>query len=204
MSRWQPMIDRFRQLPRAAQWALAAVAATVLFLLWNDHIMRFTDDWNRKADQLLANLSEAAGGEQRLKNLRALQDSVRAAGTVEMPGEESDAENALNDVVNDVLKGYAVSRDSFSYRGPAKLPRGTLSRVIAPGQQVERITGDLRFDASPEDALAIIAELESNPHVEAISNVRITRQSGPRKVTVDLTVDAWIVSAERRSRIGGA
>lgn len=197
------MMQRFQQLPRAARWALAAGAAAVLFLLWNDYIMRWTDDWNREADRLLANLNEAAGSEQRLKNLRALQDSVRAAGVVEMPGDESEAENALNDIVNQVLKRHTVSHDSFSYRGPAKLPPRTLSRVIAPDERVERITGDLRFDASPEEALAIIAELESNPAIEAISHVRITRQAGPRKLTVDLTVDAWIVSRERRSRIGG-
>ena len=93
-------------------------------------------------------------------------------------------------------------RPSFSYRGPAKMRRGTLSRVIAPGQQVERITADLGFDATPEETLAIIGELEASPHIEGIGFVRITRRSGPRKVTVDLTIEAWIVSAQRRSRSG--
>ncbi|MCZ6494322.1 MAG: hypothetical protein O6933_09610, partial [Planctomycetota bacterium] len=64
-------------------------------------------------------------------------------------------------------------------------------------------TGDFRFDAAPDEAIAIIAELESSPMIEAISSVRITRVSGTRKVTVDLTVEAWIVSAEPRRRMGG-
>ena len=86
----------------------------------------------------------------------------------------------------------------------SKLRRGTLSRIIAPGEQVERITGDLRFDATPEVAAEIIAELEASPDIDAISNIRMTRQPGPRKVTVDLTVETWIITAERRGRGGGA
>ena len=85
----------------------------------------------------------------------------------------------VNDVVNEVLKGHTVSNASFSYRGPAKLPRGTLSRVIAPGQQVERITADLGFDATPDETLAIIGELEASPHIEGIGSVRRAAAAAP-------------------------
>ena len=69
---------------------------------------------------------------------------------------------------------------------------------------MERITGDLRFDASPTEAIAIIAELEASPTIEAVSDVRMTLQGGRQKVRVDLTVESWIVSSGRRSRrVGG-
>jgi hypothetical protein len=68
---------------------------------------------------------------------------------------------------------------------------------------VARITGNLRFDATPEEAIAIIAELEANTTIEAVSDVRVTEQSG-RQVRVDLTVESWIVSLEQRpQRTGG-
>ncbi|MHC4306938.1 MAG: hypothetical protein ACYSW2_21040, partial [Planctomycetota bacterium] len=109
------------------------------------------------------------------------------------------------DAVNEVLKQHRVSDDSFNYRGPEKLPRGTLAQILRSGQRVERVTGDLRFDASPTEAIAIIAELESSPTIEAVSDVRMTLQGGRQKVRVDLTVESWIVSSERRSRrMGGA
>ena len=94
--------------------------------------------------------------------------------------------------------------DSFNYRGPEKLPRGTLSEILRTSQREERITGDLRFDAAPTEAIAIIAELEATPTIEAVSDVRMTLQGGRQKVRVDLTVESWIVSSERRSRrVGG-
>ena len=204
MSRSETLWHSFRQLPRAAQWGIGAVVGGVLLLLWNDYVLRLTDDWNRESKRLLARVDKAAGSEQRLQSLRRLRPAVLGIGPVTAPGREAHAERALNQVINDVLKVHPVSRDSFSYRGPSKLRRGTLSRVLGPGEQVERITGDLRFDATPTEAIAIIAELESSPWVDAISNLRMTRQPGPRKVRVDLTIEAWIVSTERRVRVGGA
>ncbi len=204
MSRAETLWKSFRQLPRAAQWGIGAVVGGVLLLLWNDYVLQLTDEWNRESERLLAKVDKAAGSGQRLQSLRRLRPAVLGIGPVTAPGREADAERALNEVVNDVLKQHAVSRDSFSNRGSSRLRRGTLSRVLTPGQQVEHITGDLRFDSTPTEATAIIAELESSPWVDAISNLRMTRQPGPRKVRVDLTIEAWIVSTERRARVGGA
>ncbi len=203
MSRSETLWQSFRQLPRAAQWGIGAVVGGVLLLLWNDYVLRLADEWNRESERLLAKVDKAAGSGRRLQSLRRLRPAVLGIGPVTAPGREAYAERALNDVVNDVLKQHVVSRDSFSNRGSSRLRRGTLSRVLAPGEQVEHITGDLRFDSTPTVATAIIAELESSPWVDAISYLRMTRQPGPRKVTVDMTIEAWIVSTERRARVGG-
>ena len=72
------------------------------------------------------------------------------------------------------------------------------------GGRVQRITADVRFDTGPEEATAIIAELEECPEIEAISSLRLSRRhGGRRKVRVALTLDAWIVSAETRQRQRG-
>jgi hypothetical protein len=196
---------RYRQLPRAGQWAIAATVAVALILIWTDHVMVWATAWNEQADELLNDARDAAGGERRVSRVDGLRNTIQGLGPVQRPGQEAQAEMALNDAVNEVLKRHTVSRDSFNYRGPTKLPRGTLSRVIRSGDHVEQITGDLRFDSTPEAAIAIIAELESSPALEAVSDVRIMKQAGSHKVTVDLTVASWIVSRERRSRrVGGA
>ena len=203
MSRAERLRKSFRQLPRAAQWGISAVVGGVLLLLWNDHVLRLTDEWNRESDRLLARVDKAAGSAQRLQSLRRLRPAVLGIGPVTAPGREAHAERALNEVINDILKLHPVSRDSFSYRGPSKLRRGALSRVIAPGEQVKRIPGDLRFATTPPVAPPPIPETRDAPECDAISNLRMTRQPGPRKVTVDLTIEAWIVSMERRARVGG-
>jgi hypothetical protein len=203
MTSTQTIWQRYRRLPRAGQWAVVAVLGIALFMIWDYYVLSLAAAWNEQADDLLADAREAAGGERRLSRMNGLRNTIQGLGPVQRPGTESQAELALNDAVNEVLKRHRVSDDSFNYRGPEKLPRGTLSEVLRTSQRAERITGDLRFDASPTEAIAIIAELEASPTIEAVSDVRMTLQGG-QKVRVDLTVESWIVSSERRSRrVGG-
>ena len=175
----------------------------ILFVVWNDYIFRVTGNWNRAAEEMMAKVEQAAGGDRRLESLRVLRPAVLGLGVVEEPGKEAAAENGLNDIINDVLKRHTVSKDSFSYRGPSKMRRGTLSGVIDPGERVARISGELRFESTPQQAIEIVAELESSRWIDAISTLRMTRLAGPRKIRVDLTVEALIVSVERRARVGG-
>ncbi len=69
---------------------------------------------------------------------------------------------------------------------------------------MERISGDLKFEARPEAALSIISELEDSPAIESITSVRLSTEAGPGKVRVDLTLEAWVVGSDQRSRgLGG-
>ena len=153
---------------------------------------------------MLDDFGDAAGGRQRERKLRSLREPMLALGGVVPPGDESQGNRALQSVVNDVLKRHTVSRDSFKYRGASKLPRGTLRTVVGSGQRLERISGDLSFEAQPKAALSIISELEDSPAIESITSVRLSMQAGPGKVRVDLTLEAWIVGSDQRSRgLGG-
>ncbi|MHC4776206.1 MAG: hypothetical protein ACYTBR_13205, partial [Planctomycetota bacterium] len=204
MTSTENLWQRYLRLPRAGQWAVAAAVGIALFMAWNDYVLTWAAALNDQADKLLADAREAAGGERRARRLNGLRNVIQGLGPVERPGSESQADDlALNDAVNEVLKAHRVSEDSFNYRGPEKLKRGTLSQILRPGQRVERITGDLRFDASPEEAIAIIAELEASPTIEAVSDVRLAVLAGRQRVRVDLTVESWIESSESRTRRGG-
>ncbi len=202
MSALENAWQSFKRLPRAVRWAVSAGVIMLGLLLYVDHVVGLAVRWNEQSEELLANLRRASGGEGRLDRLDTLRDVVRAVGGVQKPRPDADAENAFNDVVSGVLKKHPVTRDSFSYRGASKLPGGTLTRVM--GREVQKITGDLRFDATQEEAIAIISELEDSPEIEAITNLRITRQANAKnKVTVDLTVEAWITAASAPLRAGG-
>ncbi len=204
MRRVESIWAAYRRAPKTVQWSIGAAVVAVLFLVWNDFVVRLTDEWDHRSERMLANVDKAAGDTQRLQSLGRLRPVVLGLGPLDEPGSESDAEKRVNMAINEVLKEHTVFKDSFNYRGPSKLRRGTLSRVIAPGQQVEHITGDLRFDATPETAAKVIAQLEASADIDAISSLRMTRQAGPRRVTVVLTVEAWIVTAERRARGRGS
>ena len=69
---------------------------------------------------------------------------------------------------------------------------------VADRRVAERITGDLRFEATPEVAMRIIAALESSSEVEAVSTLKIDRMAGRvEKVQVRLAVEAWALSKPR-------
>lgn len=196
---WQ----RFREMPRAVQWSAWAAALSLLALLWTDVIAARTNIWNEQADKMLARLEEVRSGDQRLERLVAMQDYVVALGNASRPDNKvEDAADALADAINQVLAARSVSGDSSLIRAPDKLPPGTIDALLAPGERAYKINANLRFEATPEEAIAIIAELEARPEIEAISVVRLAKR-GSNKVAADLTLEAWCIRREK-SRTGGA
>ena len=74
---------------------------------------------------------------------------------------------------------------------------GSLPGIVSSGQHVEKVIGDIRFEATQEEVLNVIAEFESSPWIDAISNVRLSKKDG-RMIRVDLSVEAWVVSTTQR------
>ncbi len=187
--------QRFAQLPRAARWALVG-AVVILALLFTDYLWKFTDKWNDQADVIRSQVRQAARTNGGLDRIDRMKDLISGVGPVVKPDSEGDANKALTQSVNAILKLHSVSNDDFKIRPPAPLPTGTLEKIVqGRNQRVERLTGELRFDASPEHTMAILAELESNEDIESVSHVRLNKKPGTRKLSVRLTVEAWILSS---------
>ena len=194
--------QRFAQLPRAAQWALVG-AVVIIALLFTDYLWKFADKWNDKADGIRSQVRQAALTNSRLDQIDRMKDLISGVGPVVKPDTEGDANKALTQSVNAILKLHSVSNDDFKIRPPARLPTGTLEKIVqGRNQRVERLTGELRFDASPEHTLAILAELESSEDIESVSHVRLNKLPGTRKLSVRLTVEAWILSSVARRGTG--
>ena len=67
----------------------------------------------------------------------------------------------------------------------------------------ERLTGDLKFSAKPEVALAILCDLETSPDIDQFSIVRLSKdQNG--KVKVHYVLEAWVIASEGSSSAAGA
>ncbi len=194
--------QRFAQLPRAAQWALVG-AVVIIAVLFTDYLWKFADEWNDEADGIRSQVRQAALTNSGFDRIDRMKDLISGVGPVVKPTTEADANKALTQSVNAILKLHSVSNDDFKIRPPAPLPTGTLEKIIqGRNQRVERLTGELRFDASPEHTLAIIAELESSEDIESVSHVRLNKKPGTRKLSVRLTVEAWILSSVARRGTG--
>ncbi len=196
MNEQSTLSQRFAQLPRAAQWALVGAVAIIGLLIYTDYLWKFADDWNDEADGIRSQVRQAALTNSRLDQIDRMKDLISGVGPVVKPTTEADANKALTQSVNEILKLHSVSKDDFKIRPPARLPTGTLEKIVqGRNQRVERLTGELRFDASPEHTLAILAGLESSEDIVSVSHVRLNKLPGTRKLSVRLTVEAWILSS---------
>ena len=68
--------------------------------------------------------------------------------------------------------------------------------IAQSGEQIERVIGDLYFEARQSEILDVIAALESSPWIDSVSSVRLTRMDG-RLIRVNLSLEAWVVSKKR-------
>ena len=196
-TRWQ----RFRRLPRALQWAVYAAVGMGGFVVVNDHVWKQAAEWRRQADSIQADLQDVHDGRSIADKLLKMQDTIVAHGPVSIP-DSDDAEagsDAFNATVTAVLKAHSVRNDSFDRRDLSKLKLDHASFVPA-GQEAHYISGDLRFEASPDEAVAVIAELESSPDIEAVTSVRMTRPGSARRVKVQVTLEAWVLTASKSSK----
>ena len=188
---------------RAARWALVGAVVIIAPLICTEYLWKFADKWNDRADGIRSEVRQATVTNGGLDRIDRMKDLISGVGPVVKPATEADANKALTQSVNAILKLHSVSNDDFKIRPPARLPTGTLEKIVqSRNQRVERLTGELRFDASPAHTLAIIAELESSEDIESVSHVRLNKLPGTRKLSVRLTVEAWILSSVAGRRTG--
>ena len=180
--------QRFDEFPRAAKWAIIGTVIIVGLMFYFEVLRKSADGWNGEADGIQSQVRQSASSYSRLDDIGSMRDLISGVGPVVKPTTEADANKALTQSVNKILKLHSVSNDDFKIRPPARLPTDTLEKIVKrSNQRVERLTGELRFDASPEETLAIIAELESSADIESVSHVRLNKLAG-RKLSVQLRV----------------
>jgi hypothetical protein len=191
MSNQTSISDRFDRLPRAIRWLVLAVVFVVLFQAWYYLLWPVVDRWNVAAAEIESQVASVREGSELVRRVRRMDDTVCAIGPVSLPGSEDEASDALTAAYVDVINRYSVSNDSFDLRGAAGPVSNPFARGLAsPRHQLRRVTARLVFEASPEDAIAIIGDLEGRPDIEALNEVKLLRIGG-RKLKVTLGLEAW-------------
>lgn len=190
-------LDRVRSWPRAIQWAFWATSITACFLLWDTTIADLGAKWSAKADTLERQITEINQPILLTSNLR---NAMTAFGEVELPREKAEGASAMTNAVHDILANHAVKNDEYTRTKTTRMRSGSLPGVGRAGQTLEQVIGDIRFEATQEDVLLVISDLESSPWIDGVTDVRLTKQDG-RMIRVDLSVEAWVVSnSGRRGR----
>lgn len=196
MSALQSIILQYQKMSRPMQWAALAALGLLLFFVWDQGVQPQVNELNRKADAVATQVRDLRSIEDEALNLRLRkQQVVWTIGAVRPPAPVAEGSRQFNDVVLEVLQKHGATNTNFSSRSRGKLPRSALIGFTNGVKRIDRLTGDIKFDASPEKAAAIIADLESSPHIEAITSLRLVRDTG-RKVRVTLTIESWVVATD--------
>ena len=192
-----PTLVKIRNLPPAKRAAVIGAAVLVAWMALEQWSWSWARAWSEQADRIQSALAES----------RALANSddpmartgAEFYGPVEPPSSENDGAQAMAEAVNAVVKKHSTS--GFSYdaqRASTRLPGAV--NIGGSADRVSRVSGDVRFEATPAEAAKIIAELESNPAIEAISALRIEKLENDTRVSVRLTVEGWVFGARSTGR----
>ena len=192
-----PTLAKLRNLPPAKRAAVIVGAVLVAWLALEQWSWSWARQWGSEADRIERALAES-------RELAAEVDPVAQTGAefygpVEPPATENDGAQAMAEAVNSVVKKHSTT--GFSYdaqRASTRLAGG--GPFGGSGDRLSRVTGEVRFEATPIEAAKVIAELESNPAIEAISALRIEKLENESRVSVRLTVESWVFGARAPGR----
>jgi hypothetical protein len=186
------LIEQFRQMPRAMRWASYFIAFLVAFFVWDASFGNMMRTWQSDISNIEQQIEKARQTRQVKRQLQSpkLTNAVLAFGEVSEPPRSDEGRTALHRAVNDVLTEHRYRNDDFNLGGGGSLPDQLARRILERGE-LEIITGELKFDASPEDTIAIISDLEKHPDIDAIKEVSLKKIDG-RELKVRLVVLMWV------------
>ena len=188
MSRTQAYVDQFQQLPRAAKWGLLAAVFLVIFLLWSQMLSPTAKAWTAEADQMEQDLLRLRGQTEVPADIR---DQATSFGAVHLPDLKQRGSLLLAQQVQTILSNYGITDDNFTMSRPTPMSTTKSAGLTVGNEKIERLKSDVEFNTTPDTAIAIIAEMESDPAFESVSNVKLDKdQAG--KIRVRLTIESWV------------
>lgn len=200
MNQRQTIFERFRQLPPVVQWGAYIVLGIVVFLVWSDHLAPLSRDYKDQADRIAADVRTVRDTEALQGQIRQQRDVILGIGPVLTPRPAAVGELALSHAVNEVVGKYNVSNFSFGTRNLQAMRAGALPGLTGT-MRAHMLTAELKFNATPEMVIEIIADLEARPEIDLIQSVRMTRMAG-RRVSAIIFLEAWVLPTDGGGRGG--
>lgn len=193
------LIARYRQMPLAGRLAVVVVGLVSLFVFMDDYTWSYAREWSQRGDQLESLLHRGA-----LRQAALPKDIERAAiafGNVEVPSDEASTSQSLAKSINAILKQHHIANSGYESLSGGKLPSNAMPSVAGAGRRIERIRGQVSFDADVDEVAPILADLEADPAIDAIYSLRLNKVPDTRKVTVKLLIESWALSSREARRV---
>ena len=191
-------VARFRAQPRAVRWGLVGGAVIVAYFAVVEPVMDRINAWNAAAATRESALASYVRSGPRLKTSgETVALGRREFGEVALPGEAQSRSVLFSEAIDDILRRHTIAELSTT-PGKGSLGVGPLTRHLGDQYRVERVTKDLKFLATPEEAVSLLADLEREPLVATIPRVQVRqadgRQRADRMVDVTISVETWVTS----------
>jgi len=186
-------LDWYRGLPRAGRWGMTAGVVLIGFVLLDSVFWPFADQLNARADRLKLTLEGAA------TRAEGLPDAVAATAVAHGPNApmvfEAQGMKKLAEAIDSVLRAKGVTKYGQDIRRAQPMNSGPASAAgAALGGQLTRTVADVSFDASPNDATAIVAALDAHESVDCITDLKLTYIPATKRVKVQMLLEKWGVS----------
>lgn len=183
------LVDRYLGWPPL--WRLASAGGVLLMaiLVAQDYVWPTADVWNAEADRIVRTIEKARNIDDAIDG--RVERIATALGPIEVPRSASPGATRLEETVGGILEAHDLDPKIDARTGSRLASKSPISEVA--GGRVERLICELEFIADPDTLIAVIRELEAEPEIESISDLRLERiDDGPR-LDIRLSVEAWVV-----------
>jgi len=181
--------NQYLALPRAGRWLVLAVIGFGGFTVLDSWAWPLADKLSSRADRLEKVLQRASARADGLP--RDVREAAIAYGPNAVLGDEATGKERLTALIAEVFKKRGVSQGQDVRPGqplPATVAQNLGSISDA---KLGKTVAELQFKATPDAVLAIIAELESSPEVDAIGDIRLDYDPKDKRVGVQMSVEKW-------------
>lgn len=193
------LIERFKQLPLAGRALVVVVGVALLFVFMDDYTWGYAREWMRRGDQLESLLKRGAARQAALP--KEIERAAIAFGSVEVPSDEATTSQSLAKAINGILRTHHIANSGYESLSGGKLPSSAMPAVAGAGRRLERIRGQVSFDADADEVAPILADLESDPAIDGIYSLRLNKVPDTRKVTVKLVIESWALSSRDARKV---
>jgi hypothetical protein len=195
--------QRWKALPRAAKWAIAAsviggaylgvidplLAARQASVFAGDRAARKLEDYTRRSSQFAEAKSKIEFG-------------TKQFGDVALPASGRGAESVASNKIRAALADRGVSQWDIQTARGVQLARD-VSEALAPGEgeELQKIVFTVNLTDEPDVVAEVIAEIEGMPEVTMIGAVSLRRLNNQENhVQATLSPETWVVVRREERR----